>query len=346
MTTIKDVAAATGLSVTTVSVVLSGKADGRGIAHGTRKRVFEAAARMGFRHNGHARALRTGRSNLIGVVGVSLDKPIPLLGLRHAAQALLQHSYEIALHDLAWHHGDADRALRDLDSRRVEGLLIVTSSVMGARDALRVMADRGLPIVTLDDWGFPGADVVTVDREQGAYAATRHLIALGHKRIALTVPPDTGSGLLRARLLGYRRAHEEAGLPVDERLFMAPDHDYPGFEDGLALVPRVLNHPARPSALFCTNDRLAIGALRALYEAGRRVPEELALVGFDGIEESEFTVVPLTTVAQPMAEVAEQAVVLLVDRLGGTAPHAEPRRIVVSPRLIVRNSCGAGTPAG
>jgi LacI family transcriptional regulator len=210
--TIRDIAADTGLSVTTVSLVLSGKADSRGIAHATRRRVQEAAGRMGYRSNSHARALRTGRSNVIGVLGVNLENPIPLLAMRQTARAVLERGYGVSLHDLAW-QPDAPESLLDyLDPRRVAGLLLLTPRRFApAMAQLARAARQGLPIVALDDCEVPGVDVVVVDREAGAYQATRHLLELGHRRILLTVDPAATALPLRARIKGYRRAH--AGSP-------------------------------------------------------------------------------------------------------------------------------------
>lgn len=343
MVSLKDIAEKVGLSITTVSVVLNDKADERGIALATRKRIIEAAQEMGFQPNMHARALRMGRSNLVGIVGVNLDFPIPLMGVRSAIRALHDHGYNIALHDFAWGSKDQNRQIREISGKHADGLIAITPGD-GGIDILRLLA-ANTPIVTIDDWGIPGVDVVTVDREVGAYQATRHLISLGHRRIALAVAGDTSSKPLVARVRGYRRAHAEAGVPVDESLFISPAEDFSVFKDGLEIIPRVLAHPSKPTALFCSNDLVAIGAMRALYEAGKRVPDDLALVGFDGIVEAEYTVVPLTTVAQPMAEVVEAAVVLLMERLDNKDKDLPSRYVSIPSRLVVRRSCGAGNTA-
>ncbi|MBM3457799.1 MAG: LacI family transcriptional regulator, partial [Armatimonadetes bacterium] len=170
MITIRDIAADTGLSVTTVSLVLSGKAAARGIAPETRARVREAASRLGYRYNGSARALRTGRTNLIGVAGVSLEHPIHLMAMQAAARAVLAHRYSLALNSLDWQPQQPVRMQDDLVSRRVEGILVIASRGLrstGGLQALQRLADGGLPIVTFVDWGLQGVDVVTVDREAG-----------------------------------------------------------------------------------------------------------------------------------------------------------------------------------
>lgn len=338
--TIRDLAADTGLSVSTISQVLNGKGRESRIPELTRARVLEAATRLGYRRNRHARALRTGRSNLIGIVGLNLDQPVPLMGVRYVTRAVLERGYDVMLYDQALHPKETDRALADLESHRFEALLGV-SPARQQRELFSQMARRGAPVVTLDEAGIPEADEIYVDREEGAYLATRHLLSLGHRHIVLTVSPEATAPVLVARLQGYRRAHDEAGVPLDESLLVPSAASYPSFADGKAIIPDVLKHPARPTALFCLNDRMAIGALRALHEARVRVPEEMAVVGFDGIEEAEYAAVPLTTVAQPVAEVASIAVSLLIDRLERPGRPHVPHRIVVSPRLVVRSSCGA-----
>ncbi len=345
MITIKDIAEETGLSITTVSLVLSGKAEARGIAVPTRQRVEEAAVRMGYRRNGFARALRTGRSNRIGIAGASFSHPIAWLGMRAAAEAILSHGFSVTLTDLAWQPEHPERVVDDLLGQRVEGLLVLGSRGLAfpeGRQAIQRLADHGLPVVTLDNLGLDGADIVTVDREQGAYLATRHLLALGHRRIALTVPASAVAPLLRNRIQGYERALREAGLEPDPTLLLSPQAPMPSFEDGHHVARQALSLPQPPTALFCVNDRVAIGAMQYLFQHGVRIPEEIALVGFDGLEEAAYTAVPLTTVEQPMSEVAERAVEVLIWRIQQSGTEHRAQRVVVAPRLVVRRSCGAG----
>lgn len=343
--TIKDIAVETGLSKTTVSLVLSDKAGTRGIAVRTCQRVREAALRLGYHRNGYARALRTGHSNLIGITGLNFEHPVPLMGVKAAAEAVLAHGYGVFLNDLAWLPEHPERVVDDIASHRVEGLLILESRGLNnpaGRTALQRLIDGGLPVVTVDDLRLRGADVVSVNRDEGAYLATRHLLSLGHRRIVMTVDARAEAPALKDRLRGYDRALREAGLETDPSLLLAPIRSMPTFEDGIELAARVLENPARPSAMFCVNDRVAIGAMQALFARGVRIPDGMAIVGFDGIEEAAYTAVPLTTVSQPMAEVAEQAISLLLERIRGQTVTTPTRRVRISPRLVVRRSCGAG----
>lgn len=343
MITIKDIAAETGLSITTVSLVLSGKAEARGIAVGTRQRIEQVAEQMGYRRNGFARALRTGRSNRIGIAGVNFSHPIALMAMRAAAEAVLAHNFSVTLTDLAWQPEHPERVVDDLVGQRVEGLMVLGSrglSVPQGREALQFLALQGLPMVTLDPLGLEGVDVVTVDREEGAYQAVKHLLALGHRRIVMTVDATSRALPLRNRIHGYHRAHQEAGITPAAGLFWSPGAGMPSYEEGRQLARRILDEPELPTAVFFVNDRVAIGTMHALMAQGVRVPEDLSIVGFDGLEEAAYAAVPLTTVMQPMAEVSERAIELLIDRIHEADPLRQPRRVVVSPQLVVRSSSG------
>lgn len=347
MITIKDIAAETGLSITTVSLVLSGKAEARGIAVGTRQRIEQVAEQMGYRRNGFARALRTGRSNRIGIAGVNFTHPIALMAMRAAAESVLAHNFSVTLTDLTWQPEHPERVVDDLVGQRVEGLMVLGSrgvSTPEGREALQRLAHQGLPMVTLDPLGLEGVDVVTVDREIGAYLAIRHLLALGHRRIVMTVDAASQAFALRNRITGYLRAHEEAGVTPDPALFWSPGARMPGFEEGRQLAERVLSASPRPTAIFFVNDRVAIGAMHALLARGVRIPHDLSVIGFDGLEEGAYAAVPLTTVVQPMADVAEKAIELLINRIQEGDAEGEPRRVVVSPQLVIRESTGTSVP--
>ncbi|MCL5105458.1 MAG: LacI family transcriptional regulator [Armatimonadetes bacterium] len=339
MVTLRDVAEAAGVSVTTASVVLSGKADERGIALATRKKILEAAGRLHFSHNPMARALRTGRSNLIGIVGVRLDEPIPIANIRQTTGALLEHGYDISLHDFAWQRNTRN-GQSDLHGRRVDGLIVIPPVTDDALQLLRRIASNHVPVVALDEIALPEADIVTVDREDGAHQLTRHLLELGHKRVAFNVASGEVDRLLSARLRGYLKAHQEMGVAVDECLLLERAKSGSMFADGMDFVLRLLNLKDPPTAIFCSNDQIAIGALRALFEAGKRVPDDISLAGFNGTEDTEYTVVPLTTVQQPIVEAVEVAVSTLMERLNNGESDYHRRKTVISPKLIVRRSTG------
>jgi LacI family transcriptional regulator len=186
------------------------------------------------------------------------------------------------------------------------------------------MVDRDVPNVEVD--------AVLTDHQQGGFLATRHLIELGHERIACIAGPSTISPSAE-RITGYRKALEQAGLPWDEKLILRGDYHA---QSGLEITHSFLKMNPRPTAIFALNDLMALGALRAAAEAGFSVPKDLAVVGYDDLEIARFTNPPLTTIAQPKKAIGAQAVNLLVDRM--TRKNQPNSRVVLPPELIVRRS--------
>jgi DNA-binding LacI/PurR family transcriptional regulator len=202
--------------------------------------------------------------------------------------------------------------------------------------------DSGLPVVTLAP--LPGVELecVTVDRRHGAYLAVRHLLRLGHRRIGF-LHGDLRYDTDRERPVGLQQAFSEAGLNPDQRLWVEARAGYRG---GYEAARELLARPGEPTAVFCNNDEVAVGAMRAFREAGLRVPEELAVVGFDDLEIAEFAPVPLTTVSQPIPEQAQLAVDRLFARLGNPAEPPKPQTVSLRPELVIRESCGARLRGG
>jgi LacI family transcriptional regulator len=229
----------------------------------------------------------------------------------------------------------------------------------GVAEALQRVA-AGIPVVTLLPVPAAGVDCVTVDRAHGVHLAARHLIGLGHRRLGAIMPFDRGRAAaenagspppapslhphVHQRLVGLRRACREAGCPLDEGLvsYQAEGTYDGGYAGARALWQRC---PRPPTALLCSNDQTAIGALLAFQEMGVRVPAEVALVGFDNLPEAAYARVPLTTLAQPVEEEAQRAVSLLFERLRAPERRKEVVTVSLPPQLIVRQSCGASPAA-
>nr|BFF19265.1 hypothetical protein GCM10025730_27860 [Promicromonospora thailandica] len=196
---------------------------------------------------------------------------------------------------------------------------------------------RGIPYVVIDTDGEPPADVASVgsDNWNGGLAATRHLLALGHRRIAMiTGPWDMLCS--RARVDGFRSAHEEAGAAVDPTLVRSGNfYVEAGFQHGLEL----LSLPDRPTAVFAGSDMQALGLLRAAHQLGLRVPEDLSVVGYDDLPLASWVGPPLTTVRQPLREMGAAATEILLDMARGRSPKV--RRLNLSTELVVRESTAA-----
>jgi DNA-binding LacI/PurR family transcriptional regulator len=209
--------------------------------------------------------------------------------------------------------------------------------------ALRELVRGGLPAVIVCDRSPDTAiPAIRIDDDAGAYAATSHLLQLGHRQIAhLTAGRDdlavAGSSVEADRFQGYLRALAEAGATYEPAWLLQGE---PTLSGGYALMQELLARPGpRPTAVFCVSDLGAIGALRALYEAGMRVPEELALVGFDGILLGQFTTPALTTMNQPREAMGQFAAEMLFQLLEGHQPRASEQVLVAE--LLIRESCGA-----
>jgi LacI family transcriptional regulator len=190
-----------------------------------------------------------------------------------------------------------------------------------------VVADRDIPQNL--------ADIVLVDNEQGGYLATRYLLDLGHTRIAVIATPLVPSASVD-RLRGYKRAMSEAGIAVRNAWIAYSTDSYVGGEQSMA---HLLQAQPRPTAIFAYNDVMAIGAYRTLKSAGLRVPEDMSIVGFDDVALASAVVPALTTVAQPIADLATQAMQLLIARIQEGDNYRPGQRVVLDTKLVVRESC-------
>jgi LacI family transcriptional regulator len=222
--------------------------------------------------------------------------------------------------------------VRMLIQRRVDGILLVPAT--DSSGSLQLLHKHGLPVVVLDRHVRSGqVDEVRTDSEAGAYLAIRHMIDLGHRRIAvLTGPADVSTSM--DRVAGYRRALAEESLEPDSRYILFGEYnDASGFE----MTQRILAARPRPTALFAANNFIAFGAIEALREAGLSIPEEMSIAVFDDLPQGWVFDPFLTVVSQPAYEIGRRATELMLERLTGEAP-AEPRTIVLPSELIARRS--------
>lgn len=336
MTTLKDVAVEAQTSITTVSLVLNNKADQRGISPDTQSRVRSAAKRLSYRRNPHARALRTGFSNVIGVIGVGLDSPIPHAKTYAAAQILHDLGFSVVTYDFTWQQQEMSGLVDFIDGLGVAGVLL-TAYKPDILDSLQYCLDNGIALVAMDDWRIPGVTAVSVDRVEGSYQAFNHLIQLGHKRIAFTASRNPQSPLIQARVEGYIKAHQACGLPIEDSLFIGPP-DAEVFSHGYNMTKTLLNHPQNPTAVFCNNDEVALGLMRGLYENNVRVPDRMSIIGFNDSVDAAKSVIPLTTVHQPIDEVVAVAVNTLKKMIENPNEQRDPYTTVIPARLVVRKS--------
>lgn len=333
--TLKQVAEVSGVSVRTVSNVVNGF---HYVAPETRQRVQIAIDALGYRPNAAARSLRTGRTGLLALVVPELTQPY----FAELARAVVRHA-TAAGYTVVLDQTDADRdreldLLADQPRRTMFDGLILNPLTLNSAD---IPEHPARPIVLLGERAIASSvDHVHIDNVAAARAATQHLIDLGRTRVAAIGTQDIPSGQsARLRLQGAMIALAEAGLPAHPDL-LRPANSYTRAA-GYSAMLDILDTGRPVDAVFCFNDTMAIGALRALRERGVRVPEDIAVAGFDDIEEGQFAAPPLTTIRPDKDAIARIAVERLVARIGGQGGAGE--EIEVGFNLVVRESTGPTT---
>ena len=327
---IKDVANAVGVSWKTVSNVVHGKPN---VGTETRRRVQAAIEELGYRPDAAGRQLRQGRSNMLTLVVPEIDSPY-FAALAHATiRAARAQGYAVFIEETG---GDPEleRDLaRSVTVRVFDGMIL--SPLVASPETLLEL-QRIVPTVFLGEHiAGTQVDHLTYDNVSSVRDATAHLIAQGRRRIAfLGAQPGHPNHTGRYRLEGYRQALQNAGLAADRRLSIRAT-DYTR-EEGATRIAGLLQRRIDFDAVVCGNDMLAIGALSALRTAGRAVPTDVAVVGWDDIPEGRYSNPTLTTVAPDITGLAVSAVRMLVRRIEN--PGASPERHLVGHRLLVRQS--------
>ena len=329
MSTIKDVAKHAGVSTMTVSRVINNTGY---IRSETRERVEQAIVALGYLPNALARSLRFKQTKTIALVLTDITNPFFTTVARGVEDAAGAQSFSVLFCNTDESESAEGEYLSILLQKQVDGVLLVPSS--NESRAIPLLRARGVPVVTLDRRvNDPSVDTVRGDSERGAYELVRHLIGLGHTRIAvLTGTPSVSTAI--DRVAGYRRALSEAGVGIDPRLICSDDFSTEG---GYRTTQQLLALDPRPTAIFGGNNFIAFGAFRAMRQAGLQVPEDISLVAFDDLPESWLITPFLTTVNQPAYAIGQQATELLFDRLEGRGSPAA-RMIVLPGELIVRSS--------
>ncbi|MDF2575344.1 MAG: LacI family transcriptional regulator [Agromyces sp.] len=338
--TLHDVARAAGVSIKTVSNVVH---DYPHVRPQTRERVLNAIRELDYRPNLSARGLRSGRTGVIGLAVPALRENY----FAELADAVIRAAERRGLSVLIEQtNGEREKELLSLGGGRLhltDGLLF-SPVRLGQRDveALEVP----IPLVLLGERIFGGpTDHVTMHNTSSARAAVEHLLELGRTRIALVGAssfPDDDTSSATLRQLGYRRALDAAGIPEAPELIRVAEPW--NRESGADAVRRMLDEGVSFDAVFALNDTLGLGVLRALGEAGIRVPEEVAVIGFDNIDESRFSVPSLSSVDPGREEIAENAVSLLLERIGEKGERRPPRQIKPDFRIVARESTRADVP--
>jgi LacI family transcriptional regulator len=348
--TIDQVARAAGVSKATVSLVLNGRDGPVRISAATRDAVTDWALRLGYQPNYAARSLRQRRSNVVTLLVWRLSSAYfteIAFGVRSATE---HRGYDVNVVDAGPVEAEV-RALRQLRAGASDGVIVATGyhTTRGpALEELRELAGHGAPLVMLLDRSpDPRIPSIRIDDELGAYLATRHLIALGHRHIAHIsvaggrLDEDDASPQF-GRCRGFFRAMTESGLEVDSNAVVQGAGLMAGGRASASeLLARFPDPHRRPSAVFVYNDLAAIGVLRALYESGVHVPRDMAVVGFHGLELGNFTTPSLTSIGLARAELGDLGANLLLDLIAKPDPSVLGADQVLPVELLVRESCGA-----
>jgi LacI family repressor for deo operon, udp, cdd, tsx, nupC, and nupG len=324
---IKEVATAAKVSVATVSRTL---AMPEVVLPETRERVYETIRRLNYTPNVQARSLRTARTNVIVALVPDISNPFFAEVIRGIEQVAHQSRYSVLLGDTQY-NADREQAYADLVSaRQADGLITLQPHIP------QITTAGPLPIVNACEYVTdPSITSVYVDNVAGARLAVEYLLALGHRAIAsITGPMHSPLGVDRDR--GYESALAAAGIKRNRKLTVEGDFSA---EAGIRCTEALFATGVPFTALFCGNDEMAIGALRAIKSRGLRVPEDISVVGFDDIRFARYSDPPLTTIAQPAGEIGREAATLLIEIL----QHAEvpPRKRILPTQLVVRGSAAA-----
>jgi LacI family transcriptional regulator, galactose operon repressor len=332
LATIQDVARLAGVSTATVSRVISGRGY---VSPASRQQVLAAADELDYVPNGLARGLKTQRSGLIALLVpeivnsfyTTISRGVEDVANTSGLQVILGNTDESVAKERAY--------VELMISTRVDGVIIAPAG--RTANPLKPLLASGVPTVLVDRAvaGVP-ADVVRGDSMAGAQTLTKHLLALGHRRIAL-INGHRDTSVARDREAGFRAALADAHVEIHERLISSGTWF---IDDAEARTGVILDANNPPTAIFAANNFMAIGALRALRERGRHVPEDMALVCFDDIPDAAEVDPFLTALAQPAYTMGTLAMQLLLERISGTFQDS-PREIVLSSQLLIRRSCGA-----
>jgi len=343
MVKLKDVAASAGVSTATVSLVLNKKP---GVNATTREKVLRASRALGYTPNGIAQRLATKRSRTIGLIVTDIENPFFATVTKYMDQYTKAAGYglifEISNDDLE----REENSIRDFIGKMVEGLVIVPTlrtlrQDFSIFDRLRSL---GIPCVFLTSY-YPGhqCHCVMTDLERGSNLMTRHLLSLGHRNIVLLAPDDTRVVPAALRINGFKNALRDGGCAFTEEMIVRCGE--PNFTNGYEKTASLIRR-RKPDAIMAINDILALGAKRAVNEAGYRVPEDIAVAGFDDVVFASISEVPLTTVKQDVPEMCRLAVRDLMTLLAAADPYRKRLQArTLRPELIVRASTGRAARA-
>jgi LacI family transcriptional regulator len=291
------------------------------------EKVRQIASEMGYEPNPWARSLRTNRTKMIGLIIPRLTDAIVGQMFEGAEDAAHERGYQAVTLSTRDREGLQRELVDRLLERRVDGIILATATIHDP--LLDELEERGVPFVLMNR-GSGDHTTVRADDELGGFLATRHLIGQGHRRIGVIAGPlDFSTAVMR--LDGYRRAHAEANFPIDESLIAVSTLSVEG---GATAAAQLLSAANPPTAIFAVNDSTAIGTMGTARDLGFRIPQDLAVVGFNETSLSAMLPIPLSSVSLPLREMGLRAMDLLLDSIEGKPVQS----VILPPRLVVRTS--------
>lgn len=327
--TLKDVAREVGVSAMAVSKALNGKG---GVSALTEKKIFEAVKKLGYQPNVIAKSLRLANTKTLGVVVSDSSHSFFASVIKGIEETAAKEGYNIILCNTGQDYEKEKEAIDVLISKRIDGMLLAASMLTKKGD-VDYLKKLGIPFVFVirrsesDD-----VDYVINDNVTGAYLMTTHLITPGVEKIYfLNLYEGSPSG--EDRLLGYKRALKENGIRYSSKLIKNVN---PQIEDGYIAMKKLLAETDDVDTLLCGCDVIAIGAIEAIIESGRRVPDDIRVGAYDDIDFAAYLKVPLTTIRQPKYLLGQRATELLIGKIKSNS--IEPEHIILQPELIIRQS--------
>jgi DNA-binding LacI/PurR family transcriptional regulator len=341
--TLADVARASGFSTSTVSIVLNEAPLSRYVAAKTKEHIRQKAAEMGYHPDALARSLSRRRSQTIGVLVFDISDPFCMSLLRGIERALYQTPFLPIIMDADNRPEQFDRYLDMLIGRRVEGLVLVANWLFAEIEPLSKIEKNSIPIAVVGgDLTARGIQSVVVDNEAGGYEAMKHLYRTGHRKIAVLRGPEELVDSSR-RWWGIQKFAAEVHLHLDARLsrqLPASMDPNSGFEGGFRLTSELISGKLDFSAILAFDDLTALGAIRALWTAGRHVPDDCSVIGFDDVPHAALSTPAITTVRQPMLEMGSLAAKLVLEAIAAGKPASPPTKLLhlLPPELVERDS--------
>jgi LacI family transcriptional regulator len=329
---IKDIAGQVGVSTTTVSFVLNGKAKEKRISEDLKNRILEVAARLNYRPNQVARGLRTGQTHTIGLIIEDISNPFFANLAKAVEEEADKFGYTVMFCCTENNEQKASSLLHMLKHRQMDGFIITPT--LGMEGEVKRLGEEGRPVVLIDRF-FPELDTsyVTVDNYKGAYDATSRLISCGYSRIGL-VTTDSRQVQMKYRFEGYRDALKEHQLPQDDNLVFKLGFDHTHDKAVKEIAAFFTSH--KIDAVFFTTNYLGVYGLESLRISGKKIPEEIGVICFDDNDLFRLGTPAISVISQPIVEIGRQAVASLLAQL--KEKDTEPRKIMLEPSLLQRES--------